>query len=131
MRLRDFCFLVVTIAMFSGCAGSPLRKDLRQVAVEHPTCEGKEDCELKWARAVQWITKNSSFRIRLMNDILIETYPSVGSLDAFIAYRITRVPLGQEKYRLEIQAACGNLFGCVKNPGSAMVELSQYIRTGQ
>lgn len=133
MKAHKYCLLAFALVILPGCAGSPLRQDTRQIVIEYPTCEGKEDCELKWSRAVQWITKNSFFQIRLMNDMLIETYPSAGNFNAYSAYRVTKVPLGQQRYRLEIQAGCGNLFGCVsgQDPGTVIGTLSRYIQTGQ
>ncbi len=130
MKINRCWLLAFALLILPGCGG---RQEIRQTTIQMPTCEGKEDCELKWARAVQWITKNSSFRIRIMNDLLIETFPSAGNYNMYAAYRVSKVPLGQQRYRLELESGCGNLFGCGsgQGPSTVLPALSRYIQTGQ
>jgi hypothetical protein len=97
----------VALMALAGCAGMQpgIRAGGTQVA-----CTSKDDCDAKWGRAVQWIGANSHWRIRLMNDTLLETFDSS---DTFPAYRLTRIPDGKGGGTIQVEAGCGNVvFGC-------------------
>lgn len=124
--------VVLALAALAGCAvpqyGAPISN---APSATPPTCAGLDECELKWARALQWINANSHWRLSLVTDMQIETYPSVGNGNAFPAYRVTRFPLGEGRYRLDIEAACGNLFGCAPNAAAEAIRMNAFIEGGR
>jgi len=76
------------------------------------TCEGQSECEVKWGRAIQYVLDNSSFRIQQQTDSLIQT-AGPSSINQFdIAMLVSKVPLGDGKYRFDLRAGCDNAFGC-------------------
>lgn len=123
--------IVAAAAALAGCVtryGSP-GPDAPTASA--PTCAGKEECEIKWSRALQWINANSYWRTRMVNDMVIETFPSVGNGNAFPAFRVTRVPLGEGRYQLQIESGCGNIFGCAPNAASEALRLNTFIEGGR
>jgi hypothetical protein len=119
---------IAAAALLAGCATQPSYYSVPTAAA--PTCQGKEDCELRWTRAVQWINANSRLSIRMMNDTVIETHAGFGDASALTGFRVTRVPLGDGKYQLQIDAACANVFICVPPPNDAALRLMTYINSG-
>lgn len=74
-------------------------------------CNNNDECELKWGRAILWISENSHWKIRNQTDNLITTE---GPFDTtYVAYIVNKVPLGDGAYQIKIQAGCGNIFGCI------------------
>ena len=74
-------------------------------------CSDADDCEVKWGRAILWVSQNSHWKIRNQSDNLITTEGPFDSV--YAAYCINKVPLGKGKYRIMMRAGCGNPFGCV------------------
>lgn len=111
-------FIIISIFIItcnSGCSTVLLSKQQRTqlAAVANKTiyCEGGEDCELKWGRAILWITQNSHWKIRIQTDNLTTTE---GPFDTvYAAYQVQKIPLGNNKYTINMVAGCGNIFGCV------------------
>jgi len=122
--------LSIAVALFIlvGCAAPARQAAVPEPSVEFPVCGGTADCEVKWGRAIQWINANSHWRIRLMNESMIETFGSGSS--TYLSYRVTRIPLGEQKYRIEVHAGCRNLFGCNPHPAQGVYELTRFIDKG-
>lgn len=75
------------------------------------TCDGAEDCEIKWGRAVQWVLDHTAFRIQVPTDTLIQTAgPTPNHPD--LAVVVSKVALGGGRYRFELRGGCDNMFGC-------------------
>lgn len=111
---RNLIFAAMLIFILSsGCATmSATDKAYYQGAANSPIyCSGTDDCEVKWGRAILWVSQNSHWKIRNQTDNLITTE---GPFDTvYAAYSINKVPLGKGKYQILMRAGCGNPFGCV------------------
>ena len=105
------------VLLLSGCAAmdnadlSPERiAAIETNAALQPTCSDKSDCELKWARALDWVQKNSCWKLRSVSEMLISTEGPFDSTSP--AFEITRFPHGDGSYEIRFRAGCGNIFGC-------------------
>ena len=72
-----------------------------------------------WQRAQLWIAKNSEVKIQTATDVLIQTYGSDNTTT--ITYTVTREPTGIDSYAVEMQAGCGNWFGCSPKPPKVQI----------
>ena len=111
---KNFIFAAVcSLILLSGCATmSASDKTYYQQAANSPIyCSDADDCEVKWGRAILWVSQNSHWKIRNQSDSLITTE---GPFDTvYAAYSINKVPLGKGNYQIMMRAGCGNPFGCV------------------
>lgn len=103
---------VLCIAMFACETMTPQQQAAVDAnAAMEVTCTGQQDCEMKWARALDWVQRNSHWKLRNVSDMLITTE---GPLDTtYAAFEITKFPKGNGAYEIRFRAACGNMFGCV------------------
>lgn len=87
------------------------RSAMETNAAMQVTCSGQQDCEMKWARALDWVQRNSHWKLRSATDMLISTE---GPLDTtYAAFEVTKFPIGNGTYEIRFRAGCGNIFGCV------------------
>jgi hypothetical protein len=109
MLMRSLLLLVV----FSGCVTmTPDQIAARNAnAAMEVTCDSPEDCEIKWAAALDWIQRNSHWKLRNVTDSLITTEGPFDTTQA--AFEVTKFPRGGGVYEIRFRAACGNMFGCV------------------
>jgi len=75
------------------------------------TCNGADDCEVKWGRAATWVKNTSEYKVRKFSEYMIQT--SGPKEDAAWAFSVTRIAEGNGQSRLELELLCGNVFGCV------------------
>lgn len=88
-------------------------------------CESGEDCEVKWGRALMWVTRNSYWKIRVQTNDLITTE---GPFDTvYAAYQIQKVPLGNNRYEIVMNLGCGNPFGCVPSLLELKADFVQFV----
>lgn len=89
---------------------------LEQDAAREVTCDDPEDCEVKWARAVQWTLDNINWRIEIQTDTLIQTAGPFTSLN--LATTISKVPLGNGRARFELRAGCDSYISSLCTPSA-------------
>ena len=91
-------------------------------------CSGKDACAVMWQRAQLWIAKNSEVKIQTATDVLIQTF-GAESTTTTITYTVTREPVGVDSYTVEMQAGCGNWFGCGPKPVKVQIaSFYEYIQ---
>lgn len=105
--------LLIAVVAVSGCVTMTPTQQAQVTAdsQRRVTCEGKDDCELKWATALRWVQDNSYWKLRAVTDSVITTEGPLDSPSA--AFSITKFPLGRGAYEIQFRAGCGNMFGCV------------------
>jgi len=108
-----FIFIIVLCTCASACAtATPQQKALWQLDASRPvTCMQGADCEAKWGQALLWVQRNSIWKLRIANDMIITTEGPFDTPSS--AFSITKVPAGSGVYSIEFGAGCGNIFGCV------------------
>jgi len=119
--------LAILLPSLLGCAAYQQRRAaLQQIANQPITCAGDTDCEVRWSRALQWVSANSHWKLRHVNDMIITTE---GPLDTvFPAYEVQKIPSGDGSYAITIRAACGNPFGCSPDTLEAVAAFSVFVR---
>lgn len=120
-------------AVLAGCA----HPAYDQMAAEadarapnlHISCNDKTDCPAKWARATQWVSDNSYYKIRLATDSLITTEgPTSDPMSAMrSAIAVNKVPLGNGTSQITFKSWCANEFGCVPNHNMLLVSFADFV----
>src|SRR5216684_3193852 len=99
--------IVTTVAtcILSACAASP-PPDPRLVEAANTliNCSESKDCEVKWARAFDWVRHHSAWQINVASDSLIQTD---GPMDlATPAFVVRRTPGADKKYEIVLEVIC-------------------------
>ncbi|MES2205987.1 MAG: hypothetical protein V4525_04225 [Pseudomonadota bacterium] len=124
--------LSLAIASFLvGCSTQPapfdeVKKAKSQVSM--PICNNDEDCNKKWNEAKIWVSRNAGYPIEKATDTLIETD---SSKDKNLSIRVTKMPLGDNKYQLFAEITCANLKGCNPNAQDALLDFNSKISEGR
>lgn len=74
-----------------------------------PVCEGAEECEVKWGRAIRWVLDRNG-ALREQSENLIATKSIQETTEN--AYQVSRIPLGGGRYQIEMKMECANVFSC-------------------
>jgi hypothetical protein len=112
VRLTALASFAVALFLV-GCASQQQKSIDAEIADTPIMCTQGEDCEVKWGRAVTWVTQNSYWKIRNSTDMLITTEnATVGSGDTHPSFSILKTAQGNGKYRIDFQAGCDNMFTC-------------------
>ncbi|MDR2626104.1 MAG: hypothetical protein LBC37_07195 [Zoogloeaceae bacterium] len=104
-------------------------------------CEGRAQCDTYWQRAVLYITTNSKYRIRTVNDLVIETHTYSSSrkgergLGSQLTYRAYREPLQDGKTRIWLEVGCSDHFdatdeSCTPNARRETARFKAYVESG-
>lgn len=128
--LRCFNCLLVTIPiLLIGCSTVHLSEEqkmnLSNLANKPVYCEGGDDCEIKWGRAITWVLQNSYWKIKVQSDSLITTEGPLNTV--YAAYQVQKVPLGNNKYLIDMRLGCGNPFGCVPSVLELKASFVQFV----
>lgn len=121
--------LISTSIFLYGCSTALMSKQqisyLSSEANKPIYCEGGENCEIKWSRAIMWISQYSHWKIRVQSDSLITTEGPFDTVHA--AYQVQKVPLGNNKYSIDMSLGCGNPFGCVPSTLELKASFVQFV----
>ena len=111
--MRNLFIGVIGTFALSGCAtvDDATMARAAELASREVVCASEDECEIMWGRALNWVVEHSTYRIQMQTDNLIQTYgPSPNSPAP--AYMISKIPLGEGRYRIDFRAGCDNMFGC-------------------
>ena len=130
--MRIFLLLAaIGLAALAGCMAMP---DQLQQPGRSPyppiTCEGREQCDAYWARAMVWVAQNSRLKIQVANDTIIQTH--TGSRESVSNhFTVTREPLMDGQERITLETGCANplsgLLGCSLDEEEARRRLHQFV----
>jgi hypothetical protein len=117
------CALLVT-----ACASPQRQIDLQQlVEATIPTCDGAEDCAVKWDAAQTWVMQHAGHKIQTATDVVIQTFEAADSSDMALMATVRMESIGAGKYRIVAQLSCRNMFGCATNPGKATLNFNRTV----
>lgn len=127
--MRRPAFLALGIALgLSACAiTKPPSVEDSQAANEPLYCTAGEQCSDYWKRAQVFLVQNGRYRLQLVTDSVLTTYGPVRS-ELWFAYQVTKRPLGDGREQIEVAVGCGNMFGCVTHPDTAVANFKRAIR---
>ncbi len=110
--MKTPCAVFAPLVLAACATMTPQQQaELKSEAARPITCSTKDDCEVKWARALRWVQDHSRWKIRNATESLITTEGPFDSTDA--AFSITKLATDGGVYEIEFRAGCGNIFGCV------------------
>ena len=123
--------LIGLIIVLTGCVSGGALSPEQQAEHDEPlVCKGKEQCDLFWQRVTFYISNNSRYKVQTLNENLIQTFSPTGG-NTYLGYKITREPLGDNRFRIWIHAWCDNMFGCTPYKGEAVLSFKRYVRNGR
>jgi len=125
-------FLAATIA--SGCATGPQMTYHHAAASPALPCASQAACDAAWANLQVWISQHSTWRIRMANETLIETFgPSkTGYSGGELAFSATRLRNADGSGSISIRTACAwgePTIPCDADPRGA-IDLASAAATG-
>lgn len=121
--------IAAVLALLSGCATmpSPQQAALQQQAqATIPHCASARQCEGEWAAARDWVTGNCAMKIQTFSDSYIATYNATDG-EPGLACQVTKTPLPNGGYAIDISVNCDNIFGCVPNQWQAIVAFNKAV----
>jgi hypothetical protein len=122
-------FVVAAALVLQGCAASAEIQALQaQISATVPTCNSEELCRRKWEAAQVWIAQNSSYKLQIATDVLLETY-NPAEYDPGIAVRVLKEPTGSTSYRFVVTVWCANVFGCNPNQYQAAIGFNNTLNS--
>lgn len=110
-------FIFILLSLFAaGCSGSLFKLSPEQtleLSNSAPVCRDPKVCEIMWARAQLWITRNSDLKIQVNTDNVLETYnPNPNRSMGEIGARVTKEPMLDGSYVFNLETFCGTVIGC-------------------
>ena len=119
MRLQNYFSTVFITCLLFACA-KPVddrqQQAMEQLASRSVTCHAGIDCETKWNRAIEWVTKHSERGIRTVNENLIQTYSvAVEHTKPVLRYpefSVVRYKKSGNTYVFDFKCYCDNGFKC-------------------
>ena len=118
--------LPLLLALF-GCVDSPQFLAKReQIEQTRPICAKGADCDAKWEAARHWVFNHAGFNVQTANNELIDTYFG-GDSDERPVIRVTKEPIGGDKFKIVVSIRCTNFFGCVPNQWNEALAFNQAI----
>jgi len=115
------------LLILSGCADSPqLVAKEEQIEKTMPVCVAGPDCDAKWHAARIWVYNHAGFYVRTANSNLIDTY-FASENDERPVMTVTKEPIGNNEYKIELTIRCTNFFGCVPNQYNEALAFNQTI----
>lgn len=110
-KLRSVLLVLLAAAALPGCAMTPTPEQMQaseRYRTSIPTCSAAKECEVKWAAARNWMLGNCGFRLEKIEPDYLETYKSGDSASTDLYCRVTRTPISDTAYRIELTAAANN-----------------------
>lgn len=129
LRVTALC-IALSCALLTGCASllayqAEIDQKKDEIQRTIPVCVSEKDCNAKWDAAQLWVAHNIAPGIRLVTNVLIETYDAPADT-AYLAVRVTKEPAGDGKYVLLIQTTCETV-GCFPDDLDASLDFNRTI----
>ena len=100
--MRSLMVLGLSLMVLGGCATAPANATAESRVI---SCTAGSDCDAKWSRAMQWLQKNSSWKVNSATDMLsTEGEPTTEKP----AFEVTKVALEDGSgFQISMRAWCG------------------------
>lgn len=129
MFVRHRLPVIIAATLFlSGCTGltAEQQAELERYAAQKITCTQGDDCDVKWGRAITWVSQNSQWKIQTQNDSMIQTYPATNE-SAASGFLVNKVRLGNGVYEITMSSRCGKLYDCIPNPTELKARFNRFV----
>ena len=96
------------------------------------TCTDGSDCTTRWARALQWVTENSPFKLRIATDSVITTEGPLdeGGYSTESAITVNKVSSSDGTSEIVFNSGCANEFGCVPTHEMLLSRFANFVMAG-
>jgi len=126
--------LVTACALLAACATTPQATYQHHAASGPLPCASQAACDLAWGNLQVWISQHSRWRIRMANDVLIETFgPStIGYGGGDLAFSATRMRNADGSGSITISTACAWISAsnsCNEDPAGAISVAAAAVQT--
>jgi hypothetical protein len=126
MMMRSACFyffIGLAVIPLAGCVSTAAQPEEPIPAI---TCKQGADCDLKWSRAITWVSENAAYKIQTQTDSLIQTF---GPLDyqTGLAITVNRLMLKPGVYEIDARMGCANSIGCFPEPHAALRKFAAFL----
>jgi hypothetical protein len=120
--------LVVATLTLAGCTTLTPQQEaqLQANANRQVTCTKGADCDMKWGRAVAWVSQNSEWKIQTQNDYIIQTYTPINQ-SAASGFKVNKVPTDTEHFEITISSGCDNLLACFPDAMTARASFNNFL----
>jgi hypothetical protein len=120
--------LCLAFLSLSGCVTMTPEQQARLQADANQkiTCMKGSDCDMKWGRAVAWISQNSHWKIQMQSDHLIQTYTAVGN-SSYSGFLVNKVPIDTDTFEIVMSSGCANMFGCIPDATTLRAKFNNFI----
>jgi hypothetical protein len=124
MRFISFLICVALIAMpLAGCVSTAAQPE---DPVPSIICKQGADCDLKWSRAITWVSENAAYKIQTQTDSLIQTFGPI-EYKTGLAITVNRLMLKPGVYQIDARMGCANSIGCFPEPHAALRKFAAFL----
>jgi hypothetical protein len=128
--MKIFGLILALVILVSGCVmPNTVPSEVNSQVANPLICEGKDQCDLYWQRAMFYVNNNSRYKVQNANENLIQTYSPTGG-STYLGYNISREPLGNGRFRIWARVWCDNMFGCEPAIYPEVAKIKRYIASG-
>jgi len=108
---------IFMLFLLAGCATMTpeqiaAKKAMEANAAKEIICLKGDDCDVKWGRAIDWIKKESKWKIKTQTDNLIQTLGLDSTDNRHPGFVVFKTPVGSERFRITMDTVCD----CFENP---------------
>jgi hypothetical protein len=109
--------------LVAACASS----QVQQLMSPQPIiCISGPDCDAKWNRAAAWIAANSTLKIQVRTDTVVQTTGPTQS-ETTPAFTVTKVARGEGRFEITFNGGCGNPNRCVPSILESRARFTQFV----
>lgn len=115
--------LLITMALLAACAAPAVDPDSESAT---PTCSSKAECDVRMRAAATWMHLNLKRYVVEQSLELVQTRMDSSPGD-YLVMRVTKVPAGGAKWRLETEIWCAKHSGCSLRPWDARQRFNRFV----
>src|SRR5215469_4503487 len=122
-------FVVCAFVIIAGCSTDPEQASAPTSASSpvRITCQAGTDCDAKWSRAGEWVTKNSVWGIQSRTDLLIQTSSSINDSPS-PGFKVTKVAASEPgTYEITFTGRCSNMWGCMPTVAAERARFADFV----
>lgn len=91
-----------------------------------PRCSSDKECQAKWAAARRWVLDHCGFKLEHVTDDFMETFNSGNAAATQMWCRVTKSPINETAYKIELENGANNWFGNGDMP-AIRAEFNAYV----
>lgn len=90
------------------------------------TCAAGPDCQLKWSRAIAWVSQTSNFGVHIQTEHLIQTNGPSERNALYPAFTVNKLDNGDGTFSIQMSMRCESWVGCDPDVKAAVAD---FVRT--